>query len=589
MLALLVGACGGGGDTGTWRHDQAQGPAALITASAEDAGVHCASGGIRIDAGLDADRDGALGAGEVGSTQYFCRASAASASGVGMNTLAQMRDEPAGIHCPSGGKSVHVGVDRNDDGLLGADEIASTGYVCNGIEGANRINTLVDIAAAADMSTCPLGGRRVRTGPDRNANDVLDPDEVSATGEVCNAEPWTFVADAAVVQADANWGYIAANDAAQVAVRLPAEPAIAPGDVVRVRGVGAAGWRIAQNDGQAIDTKDLGGIAGAAWQSHDPHALWLSVASSANGMRLLAGAYGYVYTSGDGGSSWTAHTDMVGAWYSVASSADGEMLLAVDVMGNIQFSRNGGASWNVRTHQPASSRGTVACSADGRNIVVVFQDGSIDRSSDGGDTWTQTTSAQYWRGVAASESGSRLVAVTGDGEIYISEDYGASWSLSESIGKDLHGAASSGDGSRLIVVARSRSGQQMYTSADHGATWSPRGPGSSWTSVSSSFDGMRLAASDGAGKIWTSADGGVGWTLLNTGFTTAAVALSSDGSKLVSGDSSTRSGPIYTSIASTTRGQTGSISGGQTDTIELQYLGNGMFSVLSHEGQLAIQ
>jgi hypothetical protein len=40
--------------------------------------------------------------------------------------------EPAGENCELGGVAVAVGVDRNDDGALSADEIDSIDYACNG-------------------------------------------------------------------------------------------------------------------------------------------------------------------------------------------------------------------------------------------------------------------------------------------------------------------------------------------------------------------------------------------------------------------------------------------------------------------------
>jgi hypothetical protein len=48
-------------------------------------------------------------------------------------------------------------------------------------------------------------------------------------------------------------------------------------------------------------------------------------------------------------------------------------------------------------------------------------------------------------------------------------------------------------------------------------------------------------------------------------------------------------GQIYTSTASTSLGTGGSISGASSDAIELQYVGNGMFTALSHQGSLTIQ
>lgn len=65
-----------------------------------------------------------------------------------------------------------------------------------------------------------------------------------------------------------------------------------------------------------------------------------------------------------------------------------------------------------------------------------------------------------------------------------------------------------------------------------------------------------------------------------------SVASSADGSTLVAVVSH---GRIYVSVATTLPGAAGSISGGASDAIELQYVGNGMFNVLSHEGRLTIR
>ena len=64
-----------------------------------------------------------------------------------------------------------------------------------------------------------------------------------------------------------------------------------------------------------------------------------------------------------------------------------------------------------------------------------------------------------------------------------------------------------------------------------------------------------------------------------------SVASSADGNKLVA---VVIGGQIY-STASTTPGSGGSISGTSSDAIELIYLGNGIFIVLSHEGSLTVQ
>ena len=144
---LMLSACGGGdGDPGA---AGANGMSTLMAVSAETAGAHCANGGSRIDAGLDANGDGTLDVQEVGSTQYVCNG-ASGATGMagtggisgsdGLSALVQMVDEPGGAHCAAGGKAIRVGVDANANDVLDAGEISSTGYVCNGSDGADGSN-----------------------------------------------------------------------------------------------------------------------------------------------------------------------------------------------------------------------------------------------------------------------------------------------------------------------------------------------------------------------------------------------------------------------------------------------------------------
>lgn len=66
-------------------------------------------------------------------------------------------------------------------------------------------------------------------------------------------------------------------------------------------------------------------------------------------------------------------------------------------------------------------------------------------------------------------------------------------------------------------------------------------------------------------------------------------ASSADGSKLVGVAADSSLATIYTSTASTTPGVGGSISGTSSDTIELQYVGDGMFTVLGHVGSPTVQ
>ena len=72
-------------------------------------------------------------------------------------------------------------------------------------------------------------------------------------------------------------------------ITLPASPAI--GDIVRVSGAGAGGWKLAQNAGQSVLGANLG-LVGTTWTPRANTLNWRCVASSADGTKLVAGADG---------------------------------------------------------------------------------------------------------------------------------------------------------------------------------------------------------------------------------------------------------------------------------------------------------
>ena len=94
---------------------------------------------------------------------------------------------------------------------------------------------------------------------------------------------------------------------------------------------------------------------------NDTERRWNSVASSADGMRLVAAEDGgFVYTSKDGGATWS---DPVGSryWSSVASSADGKVLIAAEDRGKLYLGKVEGAAtaiFNLATLSGASQAAT---------------------------------------------------------------------------------------------------------------------------------------------------------------------------------------------------------------------------------------
>jgi hypothetical protein len=117
-------------------------------------------------------------------------------------------------------------------------------------------------------------------------------------------------------------------------------------------------------------------------QTSAPTEYWQSVASSANGTKLVAAAPGApIYTSSDSGATWTASSSPITNWTCVASSSDGTNLVAVVGFG-LSYPTNAGL---------------------------------IYTSADAGGTWTATSApSTNWSGVASSSDGTKLTAVVAD-------------------------------------------------------------------------------------------------------------------------------------------------------------------------------
>jgi hypothetical protein len=131
----------------------------LVSVSNEAAGPNCASGGVAIRTGTDANGDGALDANEASSTQYVCNAPMASS----FRVLTRLTPEPAGANCTQGGVRLEAGLDDNGDSTLGSGEVDTTQYICdtsvfaNAYAGDLYINSAADLARAQQY-TAVLGG-----------------------------------------------------------------------------------------------------------------------------------------------------------------------------------------------------------------------------------------------------------------------------------------------------------------------------------------------------------------------------------------------------------------------------------------------
>jgi len=189
--------------------------APLMRVERVEPGEDCAAGGISVHAGVDTDRDGVLGDGEVEDRFFVCHGDpgvdgdkgepgaagpegdsgaegAAGAKGDdGQHALVRLEPQPPGVACSTGGVQVLSGIDRNENGELDEAEIEHSQVVCHGIdgegaEGAGQ-HTLIRFSDVDAGEECAAGGVRIDAGADDDEDGTLADGEVEESVVICNA------------------------------------------------------------------------------------------------------------------------------------------------------------------------------------------------------------------------------------------------------------------------------------------------------------------------------------------------------------------------------------------------------------------
>jgi len=287
-------------------------------------------------------------------------------------------------------------------------------------------------------------------------------------------------------------------------------------------------------------------------QTSAPYGNWSSVASSADGTRMMAvDVTGPIYRSTNSGVTWTSSMVPDVGFDLVIGSADGTKWLAVGSRNTyggqpgaqvFYSSRNSGATWTLSTSPIALV--CLACSADGRKLVAGARaDASANSESlftsvNSGASWARTSApTNSWRSVASSADGIQLVAAAyvdpldNPGAIFTSPDSGKTWTQSQAPLAFWNTVACSTDGRRLVAGCS----EAIWTSTNGGANWTKAAlPTDNWQAVASSADGHKLVAAGSNTGIWTSKNSGADWSRHEPfGNSYAAVASSADGEKVV--------------------------------------------------------
>lgn len=157
-----------------------EGIKSIVKISSVSPNEACSNGGQKIEVGLDKNRNSLLDSSEVESTNYVCNGT----NGVdGLNSLANLTKVDPSSTCETGGFRIDIGFDKNRNNILDDNEIESTRYICNGINGSNSLSNLTKINPS---DICETGGFKIDIGIDKNKNNILDANEIESTNYVCN-------------------------------------------------------------------------------------------------------------------------------------------------------------------------------------------------------------------------------------------------------------------------------------------------------------------------------------------------------------------------------------------------------------------
>lgn len=404
---------------------------------------------------------------------------------------------------------------------------------------------------------------------------------------------WVVITNTAVT-ALADTGYLLTSSLFTT-VTLPTGTNLLVGDIVRVSGAGAGGWRVGQGTNQSI-IGNFVSYKNSVWTASSASSgTWNCLASSADGAVMYAGmkSTSGIFSSTDYGHTWSATAATGTGWYGLACSADGNKVYGVPSGGNIQYSTNAGLTWSSVANSKLSWV-AVACSADGSKAFAAVKAGALYLTTNSGAVWNivgtgiPNSGIANWSSVAASADGTHLAAAISGNTIYTSTNTGANWSGGAPVAfwSDV---VMSSDGLKLAATINNNS---IYTSTNSGTTWSNAAvPIAAWSCLAASADCTRLVAGISNGVIYASLNFGATWSPLVGAPSKpwSALTSSANGDHLV-GAVNASSGNLYYSgsaaqITSLT-GTNGFLTGSQGSAVELQYIGNNQFMPVSAVGTL---
>lgn len=163
----------------------------LIDMTIELPDTICPAGGMKINSGIDINKNDTLDLEEISSTAYICNGKSGGGGSGGSNGLSPILEFEAfeaNCDCFTGGIIIHTGYDLDKNKKLDETEIISSSAFClsgNNQSGPVELLIVFRVETVDAGNLCTNGGFRIHAGFDHNSNEVLDDLEIDNSEVIC--------------------------------------------------------------------------------------------------------------------------------------------------------------------------------------------------------------------------------------------------------------------------------------------------------------------------------------------------------------------------------------------------------------------
>jgi len=152
-------------------------------------GKNCLAGGSKIDQGFDTNKNGILDAEEVNKTEYVCNGKDGAAANDGKSCSIKISDGVKKVECEDGTSVILSDGENGSSCTISTNSAGEKIINCN--DGTSEtvsdgLSTLIKLIPEPESSNCQYGGKLLISAVDYNRNSEIDEDEILKKEYICN-------------------------------------------------------------------------------------------------------------------------------------------------------------------------------------------------------------------------------------------------------------------------------------------------------------------------------------------------------------------------------------------------------------------